>query len=476
MRAFVIHISACFFLLQCQVFFFGQTIASIRTYGDIFFEDGRQIVDCSTGGYLVAGTTSNDPATNTNFYVLKLDENFNCVWNRTLGGQDVEQGLGVLEDSEGNILICGYSNSFTDSGYDLLVYKLSSDGEYIWHKTIGGADWDFGYKIVKHPVDGYLICGKTYSTGNGNSDAYLVHLSLLGEIMSEWSYGGSDEDSFEDILIDGADIYVAGNSIQNEEELFFIYKLDESGYIISSFYSETGLHLNAISKLYNDIYVVGYTIVEGNKRSYMHCLHSNDWSTYFANIGTDNGNFEFTDIISDSKLIVIGNTDAFGLGGYDMLVQQQSIEGVFEAGLTFGTVGFDQAYCALRNGSGNLIFLGSTSSELQSKELTLVYWEDILLSQNYSLQYSDNSCVSLDITNPESIEEPSVFFDRKLSYLQFRDFRNISSVELFSSIGQLILSNANLETMNLTLPNLPTGVYILKYQEGDKTRVMKFCY
>jgi len=207
-----------------------------------------------------------------------------------------------------------------------------------------------------------------------------------------------------------------------------------------------------------------------------HCLHSNDWSTYFANIGTDNGNFEFTDIISDSKLIVIGNTDAFGLGGYDMLVQQQSIEGVFEAGLTFGTVGFDQAYCALRNGSGNLIFLGSTSSELQSKELTLVYWEDILLSQNYSLQYSDNSCVSLDITNPESIEEPSVFFDRKLSYLQFRDFRNISSVELFSSIGQLILSNANLETMNLTLPNLPTGVYILKYQEGDKTRVMKFCY
>lgn len=444
----------------------GQTSAFVRTYGDEEYEDGKQIIECNAGGYLIVGTTGNDQTTNTNFYVLKLNENFDCVWNRTLGGYNVENGISVLEDFDGSILLCGYTNSYGAGGYDAVVYKLDIGGEVIWQNTYGGDDWDFGSRIVSHPNSGYLMCGKTYSFGNGDSDAYLVHISTDGQIVNEWSYGTLAEDSFDDIIIDGQYIYVAGNSNSSGSESFFIYKIDLDGYIINSYFSADGLHINSIAMLNSDLYAAGYGLVNGNKRSYFMSLHKDDLSYYFANLILENGNFEFTDLVADSTLILVGNTDAFGLGGYDMLAQQWSIYGAFDAGVTFGSIGFDQGNCVIRNQMGNLIFLGSIATTLQSKELMLVYWSASSLNQNYNVETIDNSCVSIDVPQSETTKPSRVILNHASGSLLFDEFELVNSIVIHSTTGQFIYSQSSLQNNSLKLPDLASGIYVVRFRKG----------
>lgn len=105
-----------------------------------------------------ANITYGDP-NNTNF-IFKIDFEGNDIWFRKLGtevGGSSFEDKSVKTDSSNNIYFTtGYSNnysssiksliinfgnitlSFTSNAYDSLFFKLSPNGEYIWHNNIYG--------------------------------------------------------------------------------------------------------------------------------------------------------------------------------------------------------------------------------------------------------------------------------------------------------------------------------------------------
>ncbi|MFM9985415.1 MAG: hypothetical protein ACKVOK_09315, partial [Flavobacteriales bacterium] len=214
-----------------------EDTAYVRTYGGPYFEEGRQIIECASGGYAVIGTTGSDVANNTNFYLLRLDANLECMWSKSLGGLEVEKGYSIVEDENQHLFLCGYTNSEGAGGYDILLIKTNSEGDEQWRKTYGGEDWDFAYKIIAHPEEGFLICGKTYSMGNGGSDGYLLHVDVEGEIISEWTYGGEGDDEFVDVVSSLNDSFklVYNRNTNSASRSFSLVEIDFSGLIVWTF-------------------------------------------------------------------------------------------------------------------------------------------------------------------------------------------------------------------------------------------------
>lgn len=115
----------------------------------------------------------------SDIYIHKLDDNGNYKWAKSIGGGSDDRGLGIVTDSEGNVYVTGHYMLEADfdpndgeliltaeGETDAFIMKLDSLGNMIWAKSIGGTLSDRGLGIA---VDDF---GNVYSTGffNGTVD------------------------------------------------------------------------------------------------------------------------------------------------------------------------------------------------------------------------------------------------------------------------------------------------------------------
>lgn len=101
----------------------------------------------------------------------------------TYGGPNEDQGIVVKKTSDGNLLIIGFSSSFSNSS-DIYLIKVDAKGKLIWEKTYGGKGDDYGWDMEE--VDGgknYLIVGFSDSYGQGDTDIVLLKVSGAGEML-----------------------------------------------------------------------------------------------------------------------------------------------------------------------------------------------------------------------------------------------------------------------------------------------------
>ena len=180
----------------------------LKAYGGVLFEEAAQLIEYSSGGYAVVGTTGSNQTGNTDVFVARFDQNLNCIWSNNFGGTNVEWASSITNDSNGNLMACGYTLSEGAGGYDMWVIKVNSDGELMWQKTYGGPDWDFAKQIIPHSNGGFLVCGNTYSAGNGGQDGTLLHITDDGVLLDQRFFGGQGNDSMNDVVA-VADGYVA---------------------------------------------------------------------------------------------------------------------------------------------------------------------------------------------------------------------------------------------------------------------------
>lgn len=402
---FIIRNSLFLFSLLFQsVCFSQQDTAIVRTYGGAYYEEGRQIIECAAGGYAIIGTTGSDVQNNTNFYLLRIDEELNCMWSKSLGGIEVEWGYSLVEDEDGNLLLCGYTNSFGAGAYDALVYKVDAEGEIIWQHTYGGTDWDFAYKIIAHPQGGYLICGKTYSLGNGGSDGYLLHIDNDGNIITEWTYGGVGDDEFVDVEIDSEnDIVVLANwEHLNNQNILRVMDLNLNGIAIWQYDKLIdGLTAkgNSLSVQGDEISVCGSRIGDLYSHGFYFVLDtSGDEIYYFTE--SPKSDFFYTDIdyVGDTAVIT-ASTNGAGAGSFDAVVYYFQFD-FFIGAPTYGDSGSDKFNKSIVNANGSLLSVGDYESIVNGQSDILVALHTHVVSGDYfqDLNFSEG-CFSTEIEN-----------------------------------------------------------------------------
>lgn len=185
----------------------------------------------------ISGTKSENSKGQTDFWITKLDNNGNILWDKTVGGSSYDNPSSILITDDYNILISGNSLSGisgdktegSNGSFDFWLVCLDTLGNIKWQKTIGGNDYDALSNSLEISPLNYLLVG--YSKSNisgdktdvcrGQEDYWLVQLNITtlinNDILNEttFSYPNPVKDKLyiklddlrEDLEIDVYDIY-----------------------------------------------------------------------------------------------------------------------------------------------------------------------------------------------------------------------------------------------------------------------------
>lgn len=168
----------------------------LKTIGGLSSDGARSISKTSDGGYILTGWTfSYGPGAIGNLWLVKTDSLGNMQWNKFFGGSDADRGLSVKQTQDGGYIITGYTASFGAGLDDLYLIKTDGAGNTITENTFGGSARDYGNSIIQSSDSNIVITGYTLSYGAGGDDLWIIKTDAMGQNLL-WSktLGGAQSD------------------------------------------------------------------------------------------------------------------------------------------------------------------------------------------------------------------------------------------------------------------------------------------
>ncbi len=165
-----------------------------KSLGGSSYDQSHDMHITADGGFVLLGNTaSNNGDVNGNngmgdVWVVKLNPSGIIQWQQCYGGTNSEYGKQILQTMDGSYILAGYteSNDGNVSGnhgsFDMWIVKISSIGGILWQKCLGGTNIDIATCLNQLSDGSYLISGYTESTNgffqvnHGSSDAWIVKL------------------------------------------------------------------------------------------------------------------------------------------------------------------------------------------------------------------------------------------------------------------------------------------------------------
>lgn len=209
-----------------------------RSLGGSAGEVAKAVQQISDGAYIVSGyTDSNDGDVSGNHgssdcWIVKLDPDGNIIWQKALGGSNDDRANDIHETSDGGFIVVGYSNSNdgqvsgNNGDYDFWVLKLDENGNIVWQKSLGGSGVDAAYNVQEIENQNYIVAGYSGSndgdvSGNhGAEDFWIIRLDANGNLLWQKSLGGSVQDEGYSIVRKGNGGYLAtGWSYSNDGDV-----------------------------------------------------------------------------------------------------------------------------------------------------------------------------------------------------------------------------------------------------------------
>jgi len=165
-----------------------------RSFGGTGIEISYDIAKTQDNAYIITGNTfSSDTDVSKNngesdVWLIKVDDNGNLLWEKTYGGTRFDAAQSVHTTTDGGYVISGNSKStdgdLTDNvgENDFWILKTDKNGTLLWQKTIGGTNLDFGFDAIEILDNKLLLVGESQSTdfpylqNKGEADAVLIML------------------------------------------------------------------------------------------------------------------------------------------------------------------------------------------------------------------------------------------------------------------------------------------------------------
>jgi hypothetical protein len=420
----------------------------------------------SDGGY-IAGASSNsnisgDKTENSrgglDFWILKLDENFEITWQKTYGGNAPEFEANVFPTTDGGYFAVGYSDSGVSGDKtvpsqgqrDFWVLKLDGNGNISWQKSIGGALNDRQQMSFQTQDGGYMIGGYSNSNISGDKsensrglfDLWLVKMDTNGNIQWDKTYGGNSNDILRDII-----------------------PTSDGGYIIAS-YSES---MASGEKSESTRGGMDYWIVKIDSNGTL------QWEKTIGGSGIDylrdilqlpNGNYLLSGYSNSN---ISGEKDQNSKGGYDLWILEINPTGEILGQNTIGGSGDESGPYVLFK-EGNFYYALASDSNISGDKTENSrgledYW---IFKANSSLVHTKEFLTNSSFTvypNPNS-GNFEIEFDKIYTHIQLEitDFTGIT----------LLRKNVKNQSQIKMNTQLQPGVYLLKIRlNGHKTLTKK---
>jgi len=219
------------FILSGPAAFEGTGITFARTYGGFASDGGHALLETSDGGFLITGYTYSAGTGDADVLVIKTDQNGETEWVQTYGSTGTEYGYGCSETGD-SYLITGYTTSHDSRSKDIYLLNIDKQGGLVWENQFGGTSWDVGTSVCVTPDNNYLVCGFTHSYGAGEEDIYLLKIDSEGNEIWSQTYGGKRAEMGNTILPASDGGYVIGASTGTYGGInsdMYIIKIDADG-------------------------------------------------------------------------------------------------------------------------------------------------------------------------------------------------------------------------------------------------------
>jgi hypothetical protein len=214
--------------LLCKIDQNGNVLWS-KTYGGTSFDAFYALVLSEDGGYVAAGTTSDNVGNATErkeheIWIVKTDANGNAIWQKTFGGSSYEGARDIVQCNDGFVVVgSSYSSngdiSVNHGEADACILKIDQSGNQVWQTSLGGLQREEAWCVVRNTGGGFLIGVESESSdgdfpGNhGFSDAWIVKLDESGKVQGQLQVGGSMHDQIFDLMVDADGSYLGiGNT------------------------------------------------------------------------------------------------------------------------------------------------------------------------------------------------------------------------------------------------------------------------
>lgn len=213
---------------------FNGDLVWIKTFGGSNEDDAIDIVQANDGNYVILGfTNSNDgditgkTSIDQDYWLLKLNQNGEKLWDKTYGGSENDQATGISKTNDGGYIISGFTSSFDgdvseNAGFqDYWIVKVDGEGIIQWEKSFGFIGQDQAYKVIQTSDGGYFATGSLQvgeggSNGEGNDiinnqditratlhslgDYWGIKMDANGNKIWRRYFGGTQADLSKDVI------------------------------------------------------------------------------------------------------------------------------------------------------------------------------------------------------------------------------------------------------------------------------------
>jgi hypothetical protein len=215
------------------------TIAWAKLWGGTQCDLFNAVWPVAAGGYVAAGETASSDGDVTNyhggdadFWIVRTDANGNALWKKTYGGSGLDRAYDIWKTNDGNFIVTGETASsngdfpVTQGTRDVVLMKISPDGNVLWAKTFGGNALDRGLVVRQKPNGDYIVLATTGSTSGqvsgfrGFRDFWLFRTDANGNLLQQRCLGGTgaDDPACMELLPDG-DILLGGVTNSNNGDV-----------------------------------------------------------------------------------------------------------------------------------------------------------------------------------------------------------------------------------------------------------------
>jgi hypothetical protein len=195
------------------------------------------IVETANNNFIIAGASdSNDFNISNNkgaddFWITKITSTGNLVWEKSFGGSEIDEARAITATNDGNFIIVGDTRSndkdisINNGAADIWILKISTEGNLIWEKTIGGTSFDAARAISNTQDNGFLIAGSSRSLDNGfenkgQNDALILKIDKNGKVLWKKTFGGSGIDFLYDVVeLNNTAIITVGESSSSDQDI-----------------------------------------------------------------------------------------------------------------------------------------------------------------------------------------------------------------------------------------------------------------
>lgn len=165
-----------------------------KSFGGTQADEAFSIAKTNDNHFLIAGNTRSldvdvtENVGSSDIWIIKINEDGALIWEQTFGGSNFEVANKIIKSSQNGFYVVGSSRSLdfdvskNEGNKDVWILKIDENGNLVWQKSIGGSDLDEATGIIETENNGIIIVGESWSSdieiieNKGFSDVLIVNL------------------------------------------------------------------------------------------------------------------------------------------------------------------------------------------------------------------------------------------------------------------------------------------------------------